>query len=172
MCLPFQANVYFQTLATRAREWKDTAEKDRVEKERLEGESRGWEARFYSEAKQHASTLLRVSELEKSKEDVIEEYMESPEFYTFLDEHDDDVIRSTTETTWSRALGAVLGKFPTLFSPEIDFPCPRLPGSAGASASQSAPEAWGPWPSRSPAPDDRTMQDLEGDEFDGGSSEP
>ena len=66
----------------------------------------------------------------------------------------------------------MLGKFPAFFSPETDFPCPRLPGSAGASASQSGPEAWGPWPSRSPAPDDKTMQDLEGDEFDGCSSEP
>ena len=46
----------------------------------------------HAEAKQHASTLLKVSELERSKEDMIEEYMESPEFYTFLDEHDDDVI--------------------------------------------------------------------------------
>ena len=27
LCFPFQANIYFQTLATRAREWKDTAEK-------------------------------------------------------------------------------------------------------------------------------------------------
>ena len=41
LCLPFQAHVYFQTLATRAREWKDTAEKDHVEKERIESESRG-----------------------------------------------------------------------------------------------------------------------------------
>ena len=44
-------------------EWKDTAEKDRVEKEHIESESHGWEAHFYAEAKQHASTLLRVSEL-------------------------------------------------------------------------------------------------------------
>ena len=91
--------MYFQTLATRGREWKDTAERDRLEKEHIESESREWEACFYAEVKQHSSTLLRVSELEKSKEDVIEEYMESPEFYTFLDEHDDDVIHSTTETT-------------------------------------------------------------------------
>ena len=128
-----------------------------IEKERIKSEYRGWEARFYAEAKQHASTLLRVSELEKSKEDMIEEYMESPKFYTFLDDYDDDITCSTTDRAWSRALGAVLWKFPNLFSPETDFPCPQLPGSGGASASHAAPEAWGPWPSRSPAPDDRTM---------------
>ena len=67
LCLPFQANVYFQTLATRAREWKDTAKKDRVEKECIESESRGWEARFYAEAKQHASTLLTVLSSRRAK---------------------------------------------------------------------------------------------------------
>ena len=103
---------------------------------------------------------------------MIDEYIKSLKFYAFLDEHDDDVIRSTSETTWSRALVPVLGKFPDLFNPETYISCPRLPGSAGASIYQAAPEAWGPWPSRSPIPEDRTMQDLEGDAFDGGSSEP
>ena len=79
--------------------------------------------------------------------------MESPEFYTFMDEHDDDVIRFTTHTACSRALGVVLGKLPDLFNPQTNFPLLT-------------------WPSRSPSPDYRTMQDLEEDEFDGGSSEP
>ena len=70
--------------------------------------------------------------------------MKSPKFYSFLDGHDDDVIRSTTETARSRALGVVLGKFPDLFSPETNFVYPRLFRSAGTSASHTALEAWGP----------------------------
>ena len=84
---------------------------------------------------------------------------------SFLDEHDDDVIRSAIGIAWSRALGAILVKFPDLFSLETDFPCPRLPRSAGASASQTTPETWGPWPPRSPIPDDVQDFPVEGDEF-------
>ena len=53
---------------------------------------------YYMEKKRHASTQLRVTELEKSKNDFIKEYIESSEFYSFLEEHDDNIIRSTTET--------------------------------------------------------------------------
>ena len=53
---------------------------------------------------------------------MIDEYMESPEFYNFLNEHDDDVIHSTTKTSWSRALEAVLGKFPRFVQSGDQFP--------------------------------------------------
>ena len=35
-----------------------------MEKERFETKFRGWEARYYVEAKQYASTQLRIYELE------------------------------------------------------------------------------------------------------------
>ena len=68
----------------------------------------------------------------------------------------------------------VLGKFSTMFSPDTDFACPRIPGGAGPSSSQTVPEAWAPWLFRSHVPDDRIIRDFiwEGKEIDGGSSEP
>ena len=98
--VPFHANIYFQTLGTRAREWKDDATKESLDRDRFMTDSRGWEICHKDEEEKYATSQRRVRELENIGDDIIEECMEFLRLYSFLDEHDDDIICSTIETAW------------------------------------------------------------------------
>lgn len=92
----------------------------------MEKEARTWESKYMAVEGNLTSAREEIAQLKRSNRQVIDEYMDSEEFLKFIDDHDDDVIQSTTTTAWERAIQTVATKFPEMSISNADFPCPQI----------------------------------------------
>lgn len=66
--------------------------------------------------------------LRDDKEKLIDDYLDSAEYRSLMDQHDEILFPSQFTEGWNKALEAVLRQHPGLFQPSA-FPSPHLPSS-------------------------------------------
>ena len=106
--------------------WRTSSEKSEkeAEKENLRGDSLA--EQLEAKEKELAEAFARIVHLEESKENIVDEYLESEEYREILAAHDDSFYAVPYSHGWEGASKAGDSRHLSMFS-FFDFPCPENP---------------------------------------------
>ncbi|KAK1387032.1 hypothetical protein POM88_015210 [Heracleum sosnowskyi] len=119
-------NANFQGALFQAKAWRTSSEANRVKLERSEEEVKSLKETLSRKEKELADAQADLVELRKSKDDCIDEYLDSQEYKDLIEKHDEILFPVQHTSGWEDAVQAILAKHPGVFD-AADFPAPHPP---------------------------------------------
>ena len=110
-------------MAHQAKTWRFSERAQRKAKVKAEEKVGVLEKSLLEKEQELIAAHAELQELRAEKEAQISKYMDSEEFYSFIDKHDDMVFATAGAQAWDKCLSTILAKHPGLFDP-ADFPAP------------------------------------------------
>ena len=110
-------------MAHQAKTWRFSERAQRKAKVKAEEKVGVLEKSLLEKEQELIAAHAELQELRAEKEAQIAKYMDSEEFYSFIDKHDDMVFATAGAQAWDKCLSTILAKHPGLFDP-ADFPAP------------------------------------------------
>ena len=113
-------------MAHQAKTWRFSERAQRKAKVKAEEKVGVLEKSLLEKEQELIAAHAELQELRAEKEVQISKYMDSEEFYSFIDKHDDMVFATAGAQAWDKCLSTILAKHPGVFDP-ADFPAPMGP---------------------------------------------
>ncbi|KAK1397069.1 hypothetical protein POM88_006932 [Heracleum sosnowskyi] len=119
-------NANFQGALFQAKAWRTSSEANRVKLERFEEEVKSLKETLARRENELADAQADIVELRKSKDDCIDEYLDSQEYKDLIEKHDEILFPVQHTSGWEDVVQAILAKHPGVFD-AADFPAPHPP---------------------------------------------
>lgn len=118
-----------------AKAWKGKAKEFETESQKKSLHIHQLEEQLKKKDEELATANSELVLLRDDKEKMIDEYLDSAEYKSLMDQHDDMLFPGQFTQGWNEAKEAILKKHPSLFQPS-EFPCPYLPIAEAASSDE------------------------------------